>query len=173
MENEGLIKRIELFLEDENWDKAIDYCERVLDEDPECAKAYLYELLAELKVTTKDELKNCAQPFDDLNSCKKASRFDSSLAEELGNYNEFIRNRNEISHKEQQYETSKHLMYDNSVSSYEKAICGFETIIDWKDSKEKIEECKNKIEELNESAKRLEEERKLREEENRVIKAKK
>ena len=40
-----LLKRTALFLEDGNWQEADQYCERVLDLDPENAQAYLYKLM--------------------------------------------------------------------------------------------------------------------------------
>lgn len=45
-----LLKRMFIFLEEKNWTSASQYAERVLDKDPECSKAYLGKLMAELKV---------------------------------------------------------------------------------------------------------------------------
>ena len=45
-----LLKRAFMFLEDSDWNSANEYCEKVLDIDPECAEAYLGKLMAELKV---------------------------------------------------------------------------------------------------------------------------
>ena len=44
-----LLKRAFMFLEDGNWKSAEEYCEKVLDIDPECAEAYLGKLMAETK----------------------------------------------------------------------------------------------------------------------------
>ena len=41
-----LLKRVFIFLEDGDWKSANDYCEKVLDMDPECAEAYLGKVLA-------------------------------------------------------------------------------------------------------------------------------
>ena len=46
-----LLKRAFMFLEDGNFDGADEYCERVLDQDPENAQAYLGKLMAELEVS--------------------------------------------------------------------------------------------------------------------------
>lgn len=51
-----LLKRAFIFLEDGNWKDADEYCERVLDIDPENAQAYLGKLMAELKVHKQDDL---------------------------------------------------------------------------------------------------------------------
>ena len=42
-----------MFLEDSDWKSAVEYCEKVLDLDPECAEAYLGKLMAELHVKKK------------------------------------------------------------------------------------------------------------------------
>lgn len=45
-----LLERVFMFLEDEEWEKAEEYCEKVLDKNPKCAKAYLGKFMAEKKV---------------------------------------------------------------------------------------------------------------------------
>lgn len=42
-----LLKRAFMFLEDRDWESAEEYCEKVLDIDPECADAYLCKALVE------------------------------------------------------------------------------------------------------------------------------
>ena len=42
---EPLLKRAFMFLEDGDWESADEYCERVLDQDPENAMAYLGKLM--------------------------------------------------------------------------------------------------------------------------------
>ena len=73
----ALLKRISIFLGDGDWAKADEYCERVLDMDPECAEAYLGKLMVEKKVKIQAALANCKEPFDDSNNYKKAIRFGS------------------------------------------------------------------------------------------------
>ena len=72
-----LLRRAFMFLEDGNWDDADSYCEKVLDQDPENAHAYLGKLMAELHVHRQEELANCKEPFDDNANFKKAIRFGS------------------------------------------------------------------------------------------------
>lgn len=48
-----LLKCAFMFLEDGDLDSANEYCEKVLDINPECAQAYLGKLLAELHVKSK------------------------------------------------------------------------------------------------------------------------
>lgn len=51
-----LLRRAYMYLEDGDFASADEYCEKVLDQDPENAKAYLYKLLAELKLTSVEKL---------------------------------------------------------------------------------------------------------------------
>ncbi|MBR5479104.1 MAG: toll/interleukin-1 receptor domain-containing protein, partial [Clostridia bacterium] len=53
-----LLERAFMFLEDGKWDSATEYCEKVLDLDPKCAEGYLGELMAELKVRKRSDLRN-------------------------------------------------------------------------------------------------------------------
>lgn len=82
-----LLKRVFIFLEDGDWNSADEYCEKVLDIDPECAEAYLGKLLAELKVRKREDLKNQAEAFSYRNNYQKAIRFaDEKLKNELNEY---------------------------------------------------------------------------------------
>ena len=75
---ESLLKRVHLFLEDGEWEKANAYCENSLDQNPECADAYLCKLLAELKLDTIEKLKNEDSSFIEHPFYKKAVRFADS-----------------------------------------------------------------------------------------------
>lgn len=143
-----LLKRAFMFLEDKEWDSANEYAEKVLDIEPECAEAYLVKLMAELNAKTKDDLKNCAEPFDDKNNYKKAYKFgNDSLESELVEYNAYIRRRNENSRKEELYNTASKLL-EKALREDEclKAKKEFESISDYKDSTEKVKECEKKAE---------------------------
>lgn len=52
----SLLKRANIFLVDEEWDRASEYAERVLDIDPENAEAYLVKVMVELQVKDRSEL---------------------------------------------------------------------------------------------------------------------
>ena len=60
---EPLLERAFMFLEDKNWQSANEYFEKVLDQDPKNAQAYLGKLLAELRCDKKEHLKDCHEPF--------------------------------------------------------------------------------------------------------------
>ena len=96
---DALLRRAFMFLEDGDWTSADEYCEKVLDQDPENAQAYLGKLMAEKKVKTQDGLKDLPEPFDDSKNYQKAIRFgDKKLVDELKKYIAVIveRNKNEI-----------------------------------------------------------------------------
>lgn len=83
----SLLKRVFMFLEDGEWASANEYCEKVLDINPECAEAYLGKLMAELHVKKRENLKDQTKCFDKSNNYKKAIRFaDAQLKTELENY---------------------------------------------------------------------------------------
>lgn len=82
-----LLKRIGLFLEDQNWEDASAYCEKVLDMEPECAEAYLGKLMVEMKVSRKEQLGEGTRSFADSPNYAKVKRFgDAALCEELTEY---------------------------------------------------------------------------------------
>lgn len=225
-----LLKRVFMFLEDGDWESADEYCERVLDQEPECAQAYLGKLMAELQVNTKEALKDVEEPFDGSNNYEKIIRFaDKELSDMIEGCVKYIADRNEINIKKQKYNEALEKMnsahteaeyklaaydfnfvkdYENAealskecfekaetarkdaiyasalsylsnsknVSEIESVIKTFESIIDWKDARQKIEICKVRIITINEEKmKREEEERReqaRKEEELRRKKAK-
>ena len=76
----ALLKRTAIFLETGDFQQAQEYCNKVLDKDPENAEAYLYLMLAKNRLTAVDEL--CRLPFeiDTLASFKLVMKFaDSEL----------------------------------------------------------------------------------------------
>lgn len=144
-----LLKRISLFLEDGNWQEADEYCERVLDSDPENAQAYLYKLMAKMEVRKTEDLRNQAQPFDSEDMYRKTVRF---AAEELKNtleeYNAYIKDRNEKKRIESIYNKAVYDMgYARDEISYKIIIEDLAEIPGYKDADEKKKECEEKAEE--------------------------
>ena len=79
---DALLRRGHLFLEDKDWENADTYFDKVLDLDPECAEAYLGKLLAQLRITSVNNISfnEIILPDDfgtveELGYYKKASRF--------------------------------------------------------------------------------------------------
>ena len=130
------LKRIKLFLEDEEWDKAEEYCEKVLEEDPECGRAYFYRFMAENQYSSTDDI-NLDYVFEEERDVKKALRFaDPELKSQI----------QAIIYKQNKEE------YDYAIScfnagNYTDAISAFSNIEDFEDSKQQIEKCQKKIRE--------------------------
>lgn len=131
-----LLKRAFMFLEDGDWNSANEYCEKVLDIDPENASAYLGKLLSELRVSKQESLKDQAEPFADNNNYQKAIRFaDDKLKNELIGYIEHINTRNENARLDDIYTRAKNAMsVAHAESDYKEAAHLFESIDEYQDS---------------------------------------
>lgn len=142
----ALLKRISIFLGDGDWAKADEYCERVLDMDPECAEAYLGKLMVEKKVKIQAALANCKEPFDDSNNYKKAIRFGSrELAATLEGYVNHIDERNENDRLTRIYTDAKSLMLAaKTAQAFTDAANKFASIPQFKDARELAKECSEK-----------------------------
>ena len=91
---QALLERAFLFLEDGDWNAANEYCEKALDIDPKCAEGYLGKLMIDLKVTKREDLENCAEPFDENGNYQKVIRFGAeAIGKELQGYLQRIKNR--------------------------------------------------------------------------------
>lgn len=143
-----LLKRAFMFLEDGDWDSADEYCEKVLDIDPECAQAYLGKLMAQLRVKTQERLKDCAEPFDGNNNYQKAIRFaDDNLKNTLTGYIEHINTRLKNAHLEEIYNRATNLMNsEQTEASFKEAAQLFETIRNYKNASTLVQECIEKAE---------------------------
>ena len=139
----ALLKRAFMFLEDGNWEEADSYCEKVLDQEPENAQAYLGKLMAEVHVKHKEDLADCANPFDNRNSYQKVIRFgDKTLASELQGYVAHIRERNETARQTKIYEDGCHAMETaQTEQAYLKAAELFQRIPEFQDAASLAERC--------------------------------
>ena len=143
-----LLKRAFMFLEDGDWNSANEYCEKVLDIDPENASAYLGKLLSELRVRKQEMLKDQAEPFDHSNNYQKAIRFaDEKLKSTLTGCIEYINTRNENARLDGIYTSAKHAMSAaNTESAYKEAAHLFESIDEYQDSAVLAQSCYEKAE---------------------------
>jgi len=216
----SLLGRGYLALESGKWAEADKFFEDALNQDFQNAECYLGKLMAELQINNKDNLKNAAQPFDKLDNCITASRFDSAIAEKLKADNKFIRERNEntrltgiytkalksmnsarteanfksaasefesikghkdadekakeclekakIIRNDEIYYSAIQDMLTDRTDCYKSAVRKFESIIDWKDSREKINKCNNSLKNLEIAEEKAKAERKRKEEEARI-----
>lgn len=143
-----LLKRAFMFLEDGNWSEADSYCEKVLDQDPENAQAYLGKLLAELHVKRQEDLPNCEQPFNTSNNYQKAVRFgDEKFARVLSSYIDHINERNENTRLTDIYNGAVSTMKTaNTELAYKGAAKAFKKIPGFQDADILAEQCLDKAE---------------------------
>lgn len=84
---EPLIKRVFLFIEDGKWKNADEYCEKILDIDPEYGPVYLGKLMIEYRVTKPEYLANLTDDFGKSGNYQKAVRYgNEALKNELAGY---------------------------------------------------------------------------------------
>ena len=141
-----LLERAFMFLEDGDWQSADEYCEKVLDLDPKCAEAYLGKLMAELRVNKRENLKACANTFDDRNNYQKALRFgDEKLKKELVGYIEFITERNLAELYDEAVDIMKKA---HSSADFRKASVRFMNISFYKDSESLAETCDDRAQNI-------------------------
>ena len=132
----ALLKRAFMFLEDGNWEEADSYCEKVLDQEPENAQAYLGKLMSEVHVKHKEDLADCANPFDNRNSYQKAIRFgDEGLRNTLNDYITHIKQRNEKARLESAYAKANETMEKaTSEADFKVAAELFNTVASFRDA---------------------------------------
>ena len=129
---ESLLKRAFMFLEDGDWDSANEYCEKVLDIDPENARAYLGKLMAECRACRMEDLQNCEQPFDGSGNYEKVLRFaDPKLAETLKDCNSYIIYKGAVNA----------MTAADSENEYKAAAEMFKTVPGFKDADSLVEKC--------------------------------
>ncbi len=131
-----LLERAFLFLEDDKWQDADGYCEKVLDTDPRNAEAYLGKLMAELQVKSRAQLADCAEPFDKRENYGKVLRFgDEKLGTEMRGYIAHINERNETARLTGIYNDAVSAMNAaKSESAYKEAAAAFKKIPGYKDA---------------------------------------
>ena len=148
-----LLKRAFMFLEDGEFDRADEFCEQVLNQDPENAEAYLGKLMVELRVRRQANLVNCAEPFDNNRNYQKALRFaNAELSAELKGYVATIKDRN-AKRAEEQRKENLYLKAMDDFKSYDiarlqNAMKVFSSLSGYRDSQERIRMCQDKIDQI-------------------------
>ena len=151
---DSLLQRAFIFLEDGDWQSADEYCERVLDQAPTTALAYLGKLMVELRVSHREALGEQETPFADKNNYQRAIRYgDEALRDELESYNEAIRARleekrltgiyNEIQNAAQRARTEQEWL----------ALAErFDSLASFRDARHQAETCRQKAETARKAA---------------------
>ena len=155
-----LLKRVEIFLGDRDFKSANEYCEKVLDIDPENALAYLGKLQAEFLCPQRASLKTLSKSFKESLNYQKVLRYgDDSLKDELSIYLAEVNNRIEYNNKKQIYDKARNSKRSDSIFDINKAIGLFKSIDGFEDVDTQIKECEQKIEAIKkEDARRAQKE---------------
>lgn len=150
---DALLKRGYIALEDCEWEKADAFFEDVLNQDAECAQAYLGKLMVEMKASIRDALVDCQSSFEGNSNYQKAVRFgDEELSNTLKGYLENINERNRNKYLNDIYEEAATLMkraesLSNGESRYRSAAEKFRSVSGYKDADQLAEICERKAEE--------------------------
>lgn len=149
---EPTITRIEIFIEDKEWDKATAYAEAALDFFPTDYRLYKYLLLSDLKCQSVSELKRCKSSFASNDHYKKLIRYaDEPLKKEINGILEDLR-------KEDIYQQA-------CASEGRAALAKFKTIKGYKDADKKAASLERKIIEEETREKQEKEKQKQKKEE--------
>lgn len=144
-----LLRRAEIFLEEGDFAQAEEFCERVLNLDPENARAYLGKLMAKLRVRRQEGLKELAEPFDGEPDYRRALRFgDEELTEQLRDANRSIVERNETRRKEEIYRRACKLENGTTSRDCRNAAQLFEGIAPYQDSQKRAERNREREQKL-------------------------
>lgn len=159
---EALLRRAELFLEDEDWIGADDQCEKVLDVQPENARAYLIKLMARLKLKKEEGLAQASVSYGDWHSYRNALRFaDDGLRERLEAYLESTEEsirlreaerlvREEAQRLEEEQKRIATIYWEACQlqrKDHGKAAQMFEKIAGYEDAAERARECRRLLQE--------------------------
>ena len=135
-----LLTRTAIFLEDENWEKADQYAERILDMNPKCAEAYLDKMMAQLHVKNVEQLSELSDSFEENKNYKKYIRYADEEGRKKIDYLLFV-----LKSKPIYEEAIGILNHANTTEECKEAKRKFEKILEYEDSAIQIEQCEQKI----------------------------
>ena len=150
----SLVRRGFLFLEESEWESADEYFEKVLDQEPENAQAYLGKLLIDFKINRPEELEYLTKPFDNNINYSRIIRFgDENLVKTVQKYLKTIIEKIEKARIESLYITAvRTLTTAETVEDCLLAEQTFEKIIDYKDSQAQIHTARKRAQDMRFSA---------------------
>ncbi len=169
---EPLLKRANIFLEDGDWKSVQEYCEKVLDLDPECGEAYLLKVMSEYRKNSIEAFGSMMldmykdKGYDEVRGSKdflKAIKFGSAdVKAKLEAIKEkadkkyqvycLCNSLNKVSddriRRDREYEKAIEIASGGTLRSYKMAIDIFNAISPWRDSAELAQKYKARADEL-------------------------
>ena len=139
----ALLTRMQMSIEDGEFDQADRFAEQILNQDPTNAQAYLGKLMAEFKVKNKEDLELYVVKIEQSINYKRLFRFaDNNLKEELLNYQKQGIKQKQLEELEKGYQEALCMLEEAEYpTDYENVARMFEKIINYKNSRELKEEC--------------------------------
>ncbi|MBP3870350.1 MAG: hypothetical protein J6E46_05185 [Faecalicoccus sp.] len=146
---QSLITRIEMFIQQENWDSARTYVDQVLDEEPENGYVYFLKMLVERKAKSDKELVDIGRSVTADENYPYIQLFGSAdLVDRVESIENQILTNAEIANKNRIYLQAKDYVKENTVESVTKAVTCFQLIPGWKDADSLIPGLLLKIKDL-------------------------
>ncbi len=153
---DNLMKRVYLYLEDWDFEKASEYIDKVLDVDAEYAPAYVAQILVARELTEEADLATLRASIDDDPTWKKALRFANE--EQKQRYLGYAKqiNENEVYDKEQKKKQAelavKKEQYDRALAEISKgnyfwAMMILHQLNGYKDAEKLMRQCLDKYKE--------------------------
>lgn len=166
----AVLRRAEMALAERQFDRVHAFCEKVLNEDAECAEAYLYHLLADLRITDRALLANAPSFFDKNPNYKKAFRYgDQALREELlGALYAIDARRAEEARKRKYDEACALLAKAEDIPTCRRAEAMLVSLGTYLDSAEVAEACRARVRVLYGAWEELKEKKKIEAKERRA-----
>lgn len=139
-----LLERSSLFLEDGNFQSAIEYCDRILDLEPRNSQAYFHKLLALLKLHRSEDIISHTEPLNGYLDYQKAVRFaDDSYKTMIEEYNQKIIDRLETERIISTYQNGLARMQDaDTEQEYLDLAQLFDDLNEYTDSKDRANSCR-------------------------------
>lgn len=139
---------VSLFMQEELFEEAEYYNNRILKEDSKCAEAWLSMCLIGMRISSIEDVIECDIP---LKTCRGFEEYCSLINNKKKK--EILalsqKQQERIAEKKQEiYDSAVLLQNQNSVESIERAIEIFSSISDFKDSADQINESQKRIEEI-------------------------
>ena len=149
------IKRAYMALEDNEWQQADQFCEQVLNIDPECAEAYLIKLLAQLHISKPEMLATVTVRYENNSNFQRALRYaDPTLRAQLIAYQDAVKRRVSTPEEKKIISKAQLLMATHIIPACNEALDLLRSIPDCADAQELARICENIIEEEESKAKR-------------------
>lgn len=146
---QSLITRIEMFIQQENWDSARTYVEQVLDEEPENGYVYFLKMLVERKAKSDEELIKAERSVTADQDYPQIQLFGpAELVDRVDRIEKQILTNEDVANKNRIYQQAEDYVKENTVESVTKAVECFQSIPGWKDADSMIPGLLLKIKDL-------------------------